>query len=734
MNTSTITFRSIFDQTTDNNVINSIEIPIIQRDYAQGRTHKDVERIRKQFLTVLYDALTGSSEPVKLDFVYGNITDKKLIPLDGQQRLTTLFLLHWYIAKHEQIDNNEIQFLAQFTYKTRFSSSHFCENLMKCTPEFNHKNISDWIKDQHWFMFSWEKDPTIHSMLIMLDEIHRIFYKETNLWSKLINPDNPPISFYFLALENMGLTDSLYIKMNSRGKPLTPFEHFKAELEKTIKLVSHDLYKEFVHKVDNDWVDMLWDYRGDDDIIDDEFMRYYRYITEMICFEQNIEIVENDFDLKDLVYSNQNSNALENLKHLFNAFDCWKQFTKANSIGSINDFFHSIFSKNEYESQKVKLFSEEVNLFKLCCNNFESINIGGRRDFSLNNTLLLYAVVTYLINKDNIEETDFRERIRIVRNLINNSSDEIREKRLQALLSDTYKIIKEGVIETKTSGYNDYQKSEELNKIHWRVKNPELVDDLNHLEDHFLLQGTIAIVGLNEPENFKARSYKFRRLFNHEIHFLEISKALLTFGDYSQLAANWRFLFGNGYDSSWRELFSTSNQRNHFEHTHDVLVELLDSLSENFKEEIFSIRESYLSAPVTVKDWKYYLVKYPLMRSGNSGVYYWRNDSRRIKDNPYEILMMNTALSLNGKHWDPFLYTLYRDPELRPYTTLEDYGAPLIINSRNEKIRCNNSSWDILDFDNNIIRTIDIPQKDGIDIEDRIEVMKLHIKSLLLEE
>jgi len=731
MNASTITFKSIFDQTSENNYgINSIEIPIIQRDYAQGRTNKDVERIRKQFLTVLYDALIGNSEPVKLDFVYGNIADKKLIPLDGQQRLTTLFLLHWYISKHENIGEDEIRFLSQFTYRTRFSSSHFCENLMKSNPDFNQKKISEWIKDQHWFMFSWEKDPTIHSMLVMLDEIHQIFHSETNLWTKLINPDNLSISFYFLALEDMGLTDSLYIKMNSRGKPLTSFEHFKAEFEKTIKSVSFNLYNEFVHKVDNDWVDMLWNYCDDDYIIDDEFMRYYRYITEMICFEQNIDIVENDFDLKELVYSSQNPNAFENLRYLFSTFDCWKQINQSNETQSINDFFLSIFSTNKYESKKVKLFTEEVNLFKLCCKDFESINIGGRRNFSLNNTLLLYSVVTYLTNKDYIQETDFRERIRIIRNLINNSSDEIREKRLPALLSDTYKIIKEGVVETKTAGYNDNQKSEEINKQHWRVKNSSLIDDLNHLEDHFLLQGAVSIVGLEEPDKFANRAFRFRDLFSHKIHFLEISKALLTIADYSQLT-NWRFLLGNGYDSTWRELFTPSNQRNHFEITHTTLIKLLDCLSDNYQKEIFSICETYLSDVETLKDWRYYFIKYPLMRSGNSGVYYWRNDSQRIKENSFELLMMNTALSLNGKHWDPFLFVLFHDPELKPYTTLEEYGAPLVINCRNEKIRCNNCRWDILDFDNNVIKSIDIPQKDGFDIEDRIEKMKSYIKGLL---
>jgi len=48
----------------------------------------------------------------------------------------------------------------------------------------------------------------------------------------------------------MGLTDDLYIKMNSRGKPLTTFEQFKANFEKTIRDSSPAHYREFTHKID----------------------------------------------------------------------------------------------------------------------------------------------------------------------------------------------------------------------------------------------------------------------------------------------------------------------------------------------------------------------------------------------------------------------------------------------------------------------------------------------------
>lgn len=117
-----------------------IEIPIIQRDYAQGRTGK--EYLRNSFLNNLKQALDGNlpegENVLKLDFVYGSVEDEKLQPLDGQQRLTTLWLMHWYIALQalKGRDDNQLKevfdVLKRFTYETRISSREFCEQL--CQP------------------------------------------------------------------------------------------------------------------------------------------------------------------------------------------------------------------------------------------------------------------------------------------------------------------------------------------------------------------------------------------------------------------------------------------------------------------------------------------------------------------------------------------------------------------------------------------------------------------------
>ncbi|EPR73437.1 hypothetical protein ADIWIN_1467 [Winogradskyella psychrotolerans RS-3] len=513
----------------------------------------------------------------------------------------------------------------------------------------------------------------------------------------------------------MGVTDSLYIKMNSRGKPLTPFEHFKADFEKTIKDVSQELYKEFIKKVDIDWVDMFWKYRSEDNEIDDEFMRLYRFVTEMICYDQSINIINNDFDLATEVYGKDNPNAEENLQFLFNALDSWKD------IENIGGFFKNTFSESQSKINKVVLYTGAINLFSMCCHNYGKTS-GKRRLFSFVNTFLLYAIQLYLIHKDEISADAFVKRLRIVRNLAFNSQDETRETKLAGLLQDVKNIILEEKIELNSLGFSELQKQQELDKIQWRNDNTELDHILNQLEDHKLLQGNIAIIGLDKPEIFEKQAANFINLFNGEIHYKGISKALLTIGDYSQLVS-WRFLFGNTNDSTWRELFTPSKKRKRFNETKRILSILLAPDTTDFQAYISNLINAYRVSENTVKNWRYYFIKYPNMRKGKSGVYNWYNDPERIKANQYEVYMMNTPQALSGRHWNPFLYEIAQNDSFKSKVTLEEYGAKLVLNKKNEKLECKNDGWYLYDSEDNVTQKLEIDQTDGNDIEDRIEII-----------
>ena len=193
--------------------------------------------------------------------------DKKLVPLDGQQRLTTLFLLHWYAAKRENIPAGQWEVLKKFSYATRPSARRFCEQLLVFVPDFyTEKSLSEQICNEAWFPMAWNDDPTVEGMLRMLDTIHHTFAGTIHLWKALT--EDRKITFYFKKLEDMDITDDIYIKMNSRGKPLTDFEHFKAEFTEAIReTIGNDTIS---HKIDVTWTNMLWPYRSDNNIIDEE--------------------------------------------------------------------------------------------------------------------------------------------------------------------------------------------------------------------------------------------------------------------------------------------------------------------------------------------------------------------------------------------------------------------------------------------------------------------------------
>ena len=726
-------------QLSDDNVtqINDIIIPRIQRDYAQGRMEKSVNRVRRGFLDALYGSIQNQ-EAITLDFVYGDVEDGKLTLLDGQQRMTTLFLLHWYAAKKERIDRDRYGFLIHFSYATRFSSRDFCKALVEKEIKINCEKLSDEIKNQSWYPYDWKNDPTIQSMLVMIDAIQEKFENTDNLWDSLV--ENGIISFYFLPLKEMGLSDELYIKMNSRGKPLTDFEHFKAYFLEIVKEQNDDLYKELSRKIDIDWTDMLFPYRGDNQIIDDEFMRYFKFVSHILCYKNDNRVVRNnqqsveydEFKLAKQLYSKENILSISNLEFLKSAFDCWCNI-------DIDDFFKSIFYTEEYECGKTKLYlkgNETYNLFVDCCNYHSEFTENGRnRLFSLNNMLLFYAVLLYRQNVESISSTDFKRRIRIVRNLTENSRYEIREfdqngnNQMQRLLSDIDEIIINGVVPTEDRGFNLLQKQEEKEKLEWLPENTAFKDALFQLEDHNLLKGTIAVVGLNNPVNF----LKFNLLFDNCDKDI-ISRALLTIGDYSQ-NIGWRTQMGvKSKDTVWADLFHPTKQRNEggrFQNTSTILNELLLKIPDDCNDVqhiLETIVFNYLNNENTPFDWRYYFIKYEQMRFDTFGMYYWED-----KDNkPYEVIIMGTEQRISGYNWNAFSYVLSKlHPDEFELDNYAYQGDRLRIRGKNISIGILNDRFVVYEEDKEPFDIAIDQDEKNVDVYDRIEKGMCVINSFL---
>ncbi len=706
-------FNAFFGEGPEAVQLKKIVIPIIQRDYAQGRPGADIARVRERFLESLYMAVT--EKPITLDFVYGDIDcDGNMTPLDGQQRLTTLFLLHWYGAKKCNVPKEEYAFLRQFSYETRYSARYFCIDLVGYIPDFC-GDISKGIVNQAWFPFDWESDPTIGSMLVMINAIDSKFKNVANLWDRL---KENCITFYFLPIKDMGLTDELYIKMNSRGKPLTLFEHFKAELEREIRRMDEKLADRIANKIDQDWTDLLWEYRdsgsdsADDNIIDDEFLRYFRFICDVICYRQDKSPVgrsNDEFNLLQQYFSSKCPDARKNVETMERFLDCWCKIPGYTSPTAFLKSFMSI----KHESGKIM---SDPSIFADCLHMY-SDKTGRIRQFPLNRIVLLYAITTYLQNADKITEDDFRRRIRIVNNLIQNSEDEVSDRtdrnRMPAILKEVDAIILTGHIDDAIeNNFNVNQLSEEKEKILFLDANPELKERVFSLEDHDMLRGQISIVGLDNID----LSERFVSLF--KCQWDKIDCAMMAIGNYGQQERNrWRYQYASkGMRYAWLQLFHKSANAG-FENTKSILVKLLSTNEEFTNDTLQKIIDDYIAECETNKEFplRYYYVKYREYRPGAYG----KLSNSEAKEKPYLFSVMCTQSMWSSNTYMPFL-KVADDSHL----SKDDNGQRLIYGDFH--IICTNDSFLLRKNDGDeTVETVQIPQNEsGIDTKDRIQILK----------
>ena len=532
-----------------------IEIPIIQRDYAQGRAGQS--DIRTNFLTALVEVVNGKK--LELDFIYGSVKDGVLQPLDGQQRLTTLFLLHWFVAiKENKLDDELKNLLTKFTYETRASSREFCNDLIKEGIDFNNlletdyhdkektkpKNneLSKTIIDSSWFFLSWKRDPTIKSMLTMLDSIQQMFKNKTEVWDKFNN-----ISFHYIELQDFGLSDDLYIKMNARGKALTDFENFKAKFEQYITKVIYEIdekgneilengervvlkanwekelefkdadsetekkekqQKQFSYRIDTLWTDLFWHYRDKTENIFDDSILKFMANTAIVFYAKNLKIFddknEQEATRKKLELKGKSKNItdeainreriekrIENLSKDYRAIRPI-DFVSKEGFQYLKKCF-DIYSKNNNDKVNVRLtFWDNKG------NNLFAELVDTDNSTTYNNRVLFYAQTIYLkVNEMNIDVELMAEWMRVVRNIVENATIDSAAtfigainliKELSNGCNAVYDFLSKNVIQSK---FAEEQVKEEIRKAKLIVYGNEIKEIIFKLEDTSFCKGSI---------------------------------------------------------------------------------------------------------------------------------------------------------------------------------------------------------------------------------------------------
>lgn len=716
-----------------------IIIPMIQRDYVQGRKNKKVNEIRKNLIGNIKLALNGEKE-LDFDFIYGSTKEKdnginELSLLDGQQRITTLFLLHLYFAKkeNEKLDEDTQKIFHNFSYQNRVTSRDFCRSLVdeefKITEDKN-ISISDTIKQKTWYYSEWNNDPTIKNMLNMLDYIHEIFY-EYEAFDKLINENI--ISFIFIPLERFNLTDELYIKMNSRGKRLTNFEIFKSKIIEILKQQGkEELLEEFSKKIETDWADLFFQYKmKGEQTYDEIFMRYLYFITEMIYatkisektqkdsqkdspFEYSKEGLDLDLKLIEETYKN-----VDNIRLLVNILNVW------NNREEITRDMSNIFSK-EYSKEKVMLFEqkEKINLFEKCIY---------YDDFGLFEKIMLYSLLLKKINKKNDTNNDD---LRIIRNFILNIRwfgkaqasyvSNIRYYMLKNLFMIFEKIIRSEepykyILDENFDFGKEYIASE-IRKAELIDKNTELKKIIFECEDRNSFRGNIEnIIDLIESNvhkigntnsnninvcsnlmvNNENELVRFVSILDEKSNYQLLFRTMLSFDDYGIFVGGSsqgnRFVYGS--TSSIYDILTYNNDKNIQNKIKNILKNIFEKVK-NRNDDIKTllndiILENIDSLPKN--NWRYNVVKYPEI---------WEMSFERIYNSNLEITyifalnekMMNISAfskkSTNSRHINPFYKPILKQYDVKKqkdcYSTKDDNGEIILNNNIIIKISDNN--------------------------------------------
>ena len=666
-----------------------IRVPLIQRDYAQGRA--DQEEVREDFLAALQEALQLAPDserlPLNLDFIYGSVEGggpSSFQPLDGQQRLTTLFLLHWYLAWRDQVSSDfqtlcSEQGTSRFSYQVRPSSKEFFDALVSFVPDLAPEEVTkvgEMLEDQPWYYRSWRLDPTIQSALVMLDAIHVRFVNTQSLYARLTDTDHPAITFQLLDLINFGLSDDLYIKMNARGKPLTPFETFKARYEQILR----DLFPEdqmqidgqsvsvadyFARRMDTKWADFFWPHRDPDThVFDDAVMNVFRTVILITRSPESDQFVK---DITDLRSKSQKSGY-----HFFQQRE-WLDVPFSKMLITLLDTWSGV-SGTLIPQLPDKRYFDEAHLLGEILDDPTGLGY---------DEIVQYAAYAQFLaaNENSVDPNAFQEWMRVVFNLSTNTEynrpgDMQRSFAALGELTPHMNSILEYLADEQNDvkAFSREQLKEERIKARLLLADDDWRQLIDRAEGHGYFVGQIGFLlnfsGISahpasdgEQDWTQTESGQFKVIFEDFLAKAESmfdqrglkslpeyrwERALLSLGDYLLPSRrNHSFLINLQSDqASWKRLLRDSASGTS---QGKVLKALWDSL--DIKAAIPLQLDKLIASAKNLEDWRQALVENP------AAIQYCAK--RMIRHAENQVTYLLSKVQLNGAHAELFTYCLH---------------------------------------------------------------------------
>ena len=246
-----------------------IIIPDLQRDYCWGNPENNlVEGFVKGLLEM------DHSQEITMGLIYGyydKFTPCHLQLCDGQQRLTTIFLILGILNRKLGFNEYKLRLMSSFElenddkepylqYAVRESSLYFLSDL--AVYYFLQAGIasSEEIPQQSWFLNEYRVDPTVQSILNAIKTIEDCFDgidndKLTSLGDFIVSK----LNFLFYDMENRENGEETFVIINTTGEPLSATQNLKP----LIIDWNRNWNKEKYPNVAQDWEEMeTWFWRN----------------------------------------------------------------------------------------------------------------------------------------------------------------------------------------------------------------------------------------------------------------------------------------------------------------------------------------------------------------------------------------------------------------------------------------------------------------------------------------
>ena len=386
-----------------------VVIPGIQRHYVQGANNPKAESVRKQFIKEIFTAIEKKQNEFNLHFIYGPINtngEDSFVPVDGQQRLTTLWLIARYaVEKAEPSDRKDLlRLLSRFTYEDRINAKRFCQAL---TCEDSRWDITQDpnpdILCQDWFVDYWKEDETVASMIRMLSTIHEEWNKHQDSITAedILEAIASKIRFN-LKIDAFG--DDIYMKMNARGLQLTQWENFKGKFSEDLCEDKKEWWVKEMEELSNRFFTCSDEQH---ELPDNAFFALY---ARIMAYEARMSGVDCSNSIKQLAAYTHNHNTWSQSELPFVPYSDFSGITNDESIAStVADTCVKMIKTVLVNGQNEVPYFGDVKLF----DTFFHPQNGNELDF----TLCCYE---YFKTFNNVDSHNFLKALRLMWNILEN--------------------------------------------------------------------------------------------------------------------------------------------------------------------------------------------------------------------------------------------------------------------------------------------------------------------------